>query len=897
MAALSPAETAHQMANLGQNQGPKIVGVSIFLIVLASTSVILRFIARLARSMRPGWDDWLCIPAMVFTICMCVINLVSVHYGLGKHLLANDPANGYKILEAGWFLSLSYSLTHFFVKMAILFTYVRIFTLRIRWFKFAVWAAMFYVSAWAFGTFIMTVTECRPLNYFWESVNINRATPAVGKCTINTQAAEISTSILNTIGDFILLILPMTVIWGLNLNMAKKIGIMGIFCVGILACVASILRFVSTLTVVNNTSDTTWDAVPVYTWTPVEAAVGLLCACFPVIGPLFSMFKTKLTTMVTSQPYGSNTAGYAQTREKDTTDKRFWSKFDSGRSGSSGAGSQDIDMHPLNVKHGGIERTDEYTVSTAVIKADYSQCDALPLPTGCTQCSRMKHLCPGYRAQVDLIFRDESKNVVRKAKAKKAQRPASNSPGCLARTDGTSDDTLEIIQQKPPQLFPAASNLSPTIEERATGFFVSNYVIGVNGPTKGHLNIIEDLYKANKLDDSLVFSMRAVGLAGYSHTAKAPELMKYARQLYANALHFTNKALQSADAKKDSTLMAIMVLGIYETVTGQNQQSMTAWAEHVNGAAALIKLRGREQLGSMTGRRLFLQVVSSLLTCCIQRDRFLPRHILELIQEVHKFLSPEDPVWIVQQTVIEYTEFHASIRRGICSDPQTILTRALELDGKLMSIYNDPPSGWEYMTITTDTPSGFVFNGQFHVYYDLWMAQIWNAIRNVRALLNERIRDILLEGFSSNPPLFVGAEYTAQFQICIDNLYQMQADILASIPQHVGFVSSVDASKLFSARRPKDNAEAALWGCFGRQLGDELPGIATTEVRQFVINNLLYIGHTMGIQQANVLAAILQSRAEIKVCQNRKPRFKALDNGAYVNLNVNLKDPKVVKGV
>jgi len=59
----------------------------------------------------------------------------------------------------------------------------------------------------------------------------------------------------------------------------------------------------------------------------------------------------------------------------------------------------------------------------------------------------------------------------------------------------------------------------------------------------------------------------------------------------------------------------------------------------------------------------------------------------------------------------------------------------------------------------------------------------------LRILLNVRIRDALLKGFSSKPPVFNQSEHAAQFQISTDLLYKLQADILASIPQHLGVVS------------------------------------------------------------------------------------------------------------
>jgi hypothetical protein len=75
------------------------------------------------------------------------------------------------------------------------------------------------------------------------------------------------------------------------------------------------------------------------------------------------------------------------------------------------------------------------------------------------------------------------------------------------------------------------------------------------------------------------------------------------------------------------------------------------------------------------------------------------------------------------------------------------------------------PQGWEYETVFTDIDSEFIFDGRYHVYYDCWMGYMWNALRSVRILLNEIIRDTLLEGFSSKPPRFIDSDHTAQFQI------------------------------------------------------------------------------------------------------------------------------------
>lgn len=55
----------------------------------------------------------------------------------------------------------------------------------------------------------------------------------------------------------------------------------------------------------------------------------------------------------------------------------------------------------------------------------------------------------------------------------------------------------------------------------------------------------------------------------------------------------------------------------------------------------------------------------------------------------------------------------------------------------------------------------------------------------MRVILNEIIRDVLLKGFATKPPIFPFAIHTAQFQLATDTLYELQNDILSSVPQHL----------------------------------------------------------------------------------------------------------------
>ena len=51
--------------NVHANSGPKIIAVSVTLIVIAAIAVILRFVSRILSKAGLWWDDWAILLAMV----------------------------------------------------------------------------------------------------------------------------------------------------------------------------------------------------------------------------------------------------------------------------------------------------------------------------------------------------------------------------------------------------------------------------------------------------------------------------------------------------------------------------------------------------------------------------------------------------------------------------------------------------------------------------------------------------------------------------------------------------------------------------------------------------------------------------------------------------------------
>jgi len=186
--------------------------------------------------------------------------------------------------------------------------------------------------------------------------------------------------------------------------------------------------------------------------------------------------------------------------------------------------------------------------------------------------------------------------------------------------------------------------------------------------------------------------------------------------------------------------------------------------------------------------------------------------------------------------------------------------------------------------VSPNTPSSallFIYNGCYHIYNDYWSANIWNGIRTVRILLHEAIRDVLLAGFAAMPPVFDRLEHTLQFHESTQILYRIQGEILASIPQHFGFVSM--------PRSPSSNSSSDFpipspmpWTHFKERSTEKFPTLRTTgpnfllsslwlagsmdiagqQSQEFAAKNLKRIQQSTGIRQALVLAKIIETKQE-----------------------------------
>jgi hypothetical protein len=144
-------------------------------------------------------------------------------------------------------------------------------------------------------------------------------------------------------------------------------------------------------------------------------------------------------------------------------------------------------------------------------------------------------------------------------------------------TDGTdiimfdSDDSAGISHSRGSSVSTVTyqGHLTIPVEQQALNYFLANWVLvpkpGQSTVTRGFLDYILPLMKHEPSNSHLTTSFQAVSLASLGNRPNSKPVLVQAWRTYTKALSYVNKALANpAIQKSDSTLAAVMLLGLFE---------------------------------------------------------------------------------------------------------------------------------------------------------------------------------------------------------------------------------------------------------------------------------------------------------------------------------------------
>ena len=154
------------------------------------------------------------------------------------------------------------------LKISLLLFFIRIFIQR--GFRIAAYTLMGIVTLFCIASILLFFLGCRPLT--------------APKCG-SQYAAWISTGAINLVTDIAVLSFPIPLVWKLQLPKINKVALTGIFCIGFLVCIITILRIASIPSIAPG--DLTYTSVKTDVYSILEPSLGITSACLPIMRPLF----------------------------------------------------------------------------------------------------------------------------------------------------------------------------------------------------------------------------------------------------------------------------------------------------------------------------------------------------------------------------------------------------------------------------------------------------------------------------------------------------------------------------------------------------------------------------------------------------------------------------------
>ncbi|KAK5053975.1 hypothetical protein LTR84_001937 [Exophiala bonariae] len=432
----------------------------------------------------------------------------------------------------------------------------------------------------------------------------------------------------------------------------------------------------------------------------------------------------------------------------------------------------------------------------------------------CGQCIRAGLDCTGYRNPHDLRIQNETKLVKRKVLEAK-------------------NVTVSRFGE-------------PSLQQKSRGAFLSHYVHGISGS----YDVIA-LFDNASLDTHLDASINAASLAFFHFQYFSPRASDLARKGYYTALKLVNVALQNPNSlASDSTLLAVLLLDLFEKFTNSNSRSSVAWMSHVNGALALIKLRDSIQFQTYIGRRLSFRLATSLLISCVAGSAPVPPALRSLRAELENYVNVEDPKWKLTDLSIKSADLKAAIHQGLLSNEEKIL-QSKQLDSEFSSLSANMPATWLSQRKYLERPSQRVFGQFYDLYPSYFVTQTRNVIRLTRIVLNHEIRTLY-----KAQPLDIDTTTEAIQLTFIDRIIDdIAREICASGPQFTGAGESLTPNKKATDSVQKFFCHTLLFPFYVAGLYAS-PG---SMIRPWVLNQLRYIAKEFEVRHAATVADILDS--------------------------------------
>ncbi|KAJ6256196.1 hypothetical protein Dda_9031 [Drechslerella dactyloides] len=268
--------------------------------ILAVIMVLMRIYTRVFIIHKFGLDDWCMVLALISVAAFTTLQFCFLIYGgVGYHIWDVTPEQLQYCFKFIYFHLIGYTWSITLIKMSILFLYERIIPTTHPMRKvltgfMVIQIVYFLVSEFTF------IFQCSPIA---GGLDFDFRMHGAPKC-IGLKPMLYSFCIIHIFMDLALLILPIRVIWELQMPIKRKLSTLSLFVIGAIGCICAVMRVVTIAQLLDG-FDFTWTIYDPGMWGLLELTIGIICACIPPSKLLLEKIYCKIAG-VKFRPFGSS---------------------------------------------------------------------------------------------------------------------------------------------------------------------------------------------------------------------------------------------------------------------------------------------------------------------------------------------------------------------------------------------------------------------------------------------------------------------------------------------------------------------------------------------------------------------------------------------------------------
>ncbi|KAI3326328.1 hypothetical protein HD806DRAFT_489988 [Xylariaceae sp. AK1471] len=305
--ALATQNLTNALCGISSHYDGTYIPVIYIFVIIASVLVGLRFVARLIKRVPLWWDDYSALVSLLIAIAFTVLCGLFNELGVGLDIWAVPQENIQTILILFWVALMCYALSRFFVRVSISLFLMRIF--RVAEARPLIISTLVINVAITITYVFCIIFQCTPVSYFWSRWDGLHEGFCVDQWAIFLTGGIISTSL-----DVVLILLPVRWVSQLQFSRTNKITTLGMFSLGLIVIITSIMRIVSLHTFTHSTNATR-NLPSLAIWGGLELYVALICACLPSLRPLLTLSVSHIKAWTTGG--GSKSRGFSTLGQSD----------------------------------------------------------------------------------------------------------------------------------------------------------------------------------------------------------------------------------------------------------------------------------------------------------------------------------------------------------------------------------------------------------------------------------------------------------------------------------------------------------------------------------------------------------------------------------------------------